>query len=182
MSGRRENLYSNVENSFQVVKEFFREHNVTVFKGGRTMRNIDDLLDAAKEKSGSDNKTAAAIGVDRQQVSGWRRREYLPNDVHRAELCKLTGWSLEEVVAAVNYEKNPEYWENFLKRLGGIAAGVFVAVNLIVTPTPADAAPVLKANNATVYIMLNRVRRLKQLALGLVEQITRFRILVPQIS
>lgn len=146
------------------------------------MRNINDLLDAAKEVTGSDNQTAERLGTYQQTVSGWRKGKSKPNDVDRAELCKITGWSFEEVVAAVNYESNPAYWENFLKRLGGIAAAVLVCVTLIVTPTPSEAAPLQStAMVSTVYYVKLR-RMLKQLALSLVEQISRFGMPVLKVS
>jgi hypothetical protein len=182
LAGGKKFLTCNVKRFFRVVKEFFQEENVGHYKGGRTMENIDSVLDAAKAVTGSDNKTADYLGESRQLISGWRQRGSKPNDIHRAKLCLLTGWSMDRMVAAVNYEKNPEFWGNFQRRLGAYVAAVIVGVTSIVTPTPSEAAPILKDNSATVYIMLNRMRRLKQLALGLIEQITRFRILVPQIS
>jgi hypothetical protein len=146
------------------------------------MKTIEDLLDAAKAVTGSDIKTGKALDVLQPTVAGWRRGKSRPNDKHRAMLAEITGWSYEEVVAAVNANDDPEFWGNFVKRLGGIAAAVLVCVTSIMTPTPSEAAPLLHSiHHETVYYVKLR-RRLKQLALGLVEQITRFRILVPQIS
>ena len=146
------------------------------------MENIDTVLDAARTITGSDNKTADYLGIDRQLISGWRGRRSKPNDMHRAQLCLLTGWNYERVVTAINYEGNPEFWGNFQRRLGAYVIAVIVCVNLIMTPTPSEAPPLVKTHDSIMYIMLNRVRKLKQFALSLVEHISRLCIPVPQVS
>lgn len=51
-------------------------------------------------------------------------------------------------------------WEVFSMRTATAAALVLAtSVNLFLTPTPAEAAPVLKQRAGTIYIMLNRLRR-----------------------
>jgi hypothetical protein len=95
-----------------------------------------------------------------------------------AETLKLDAEMLM-VHFASRKAKNPkvkEYLQKYYERLGGLAAAIILAVNLIMTPTPSEAAPVLKTVGSTLYIMLNIrrvINRLKKLALSCVEQITR---------
>lgn len=106
------------------------------------MKTVNDLLDAAKKVTGSDYKTSEALGVDRQMISGWRHGKSKPNDEHRAVMAQITGWSLAEVVAAVNAKENPEFWENFLKRSAETTvAALLIATGIVTlaTPSPAQA-------------------------------------------
>ena len=53
--------------------------------------HIWDVLDKAKEKTGSDNATAKAIGVERAVVSHWRRGKNLPSFSRGVKLCQVAG-------------------------------------------------------------------------------------------
>lgn len=117
-----------------------------------TKNAIDLLLDEAKEKAKipSDNALALMIGVKRQTISGYRKGRCTPDEYAKSKIADLTGRSLQEVIARIELENEPNeekrrYWENFYKRLGGVAASIVGAVTLIMTPYPADAAPMFKA-------------------------------------
>lgn len=136
---------------------------------------IDTLLDEAKEKSGisSDYALALTIGVKRQTISRYRKNLCTPDDYAKSRLADLTGRSLQEVIARIELENEPneekrKYWQDFYRRLGGVAASIAVSVTLIVTPHPTEAAPILKVSDMTMYIMLSaRVKRwIKKAALA----------------
>lgn len=114
---------------------------------------IDILLDEAKEKAGfgSDNALAIAIGVKRQAINHYRKGRSTPDDYVKSRIADLTGRSLQEVIARIELENEPDeekrkYWENFYKRLGGVAASIVLGVTLIVTPHPTEAATVINQN------------------------------------
>ena len=78
------------------------------------MNAISEYLDRAKEVTGSDYKTAKAIGVTRQQISTARSKGHLGPDPlgMLAELLKISPF---EIVAEIYKERteNPEmknYW------------------------------------------------------------------------
>lgn len=111
-------------------------------------------LDKAKEKLGikADNEIATKIGVTRAAISSYRVGRTVMDDFAAAKIAEILGLNAMEVIAAANAEREKgekkEFWENFYKRLGGIAASIFFAVNLIMTPTPSQAAPMLNAEVA----------------------------------
>jgi transcriptional regulator with XRE-family HTH domain len=109
-------------------------------------------LDRAKEKLNvsSDYEMAAKLGVTRAAISKWRRNKGVMDDFAAAKIAEILDADAMAVIAAANAERESdverqEFWKNFYKRLGGIAASIFFAVNLIMTPTPSQAAPILKA-------------------------------------
>ena len=126
------------------------------------MKSTINYLDEAKEKLGieSDYAMAKWLGVGRAAVSNWRVKRNFIDDYAAAKIAQALGVEPMEIIAAANAEREKgdkkEFWENFYKRLGGIAASIFFAVNLIMTPTPSQAAPMLNADGDAVYIMLNR--------------------------
>lgn len=127
-----------------------------------TKNAIDILLDEAKEKAGfkADNELALAIGVKRQTISNYRKGRSTPDDYAKSKIADLTGRSLQEVIARIELENEPNeekrrYWENFYKRLGGVAASIVAVVTLNMTPSPVEAAPTLKNSPNSMYIMLN---------------------------
>jgi phytoene/squalene synthetase len=107
------------------------------------------LIDKVKEKTGSDYKTAQAMGFSRQVVSDWRngRRPMPPEDM--ALLASLAGmdasaWLVRGVLA--KHEGTPK-GERLLAALGKSSAVIGVA---IATGT-ANAAEALKALCSTMY-------------------------------
>ena len=122
------------------------------------MNAIEKLLNEAKAKAGitSDNALAIEIGITRASICDYRKKRSTPDIFVMSRLADLTGRPIEQVIALVEIEKEqPEekrkYWENFYKRLGGVAASILAVVTLIMTLPAynADAATILTPN--TVY-------------------------------
>lgn len=132
------------------------------------MSAITELLEEAKEKAGlkTDNALAVEIGITRQTLSMARHGKTTFGAYSRRRLADLTGRKTDEINALIEIETETdetkkEYWKSFYKRLGGVAASIYLCVTLgfvtlIVSPTPANAAETLKTDNTTMYIMLNR--------------------------
>lgn len=127
-----------------------------------TKNAIDTLLDEAKEKAGieSDYALALKIGVKKQTISRYRKGLCTPDDYTKSRIADLTGRSLQEVIARIELENEPneekrKYWENFFKRLGGVAASIVFVVTSIVTTNPTEAAQNMTTASQGLYIMLN---------------------------
>lgn len=48
-----------------------------------------EVVDIAKKKTGSDNATAKALGIDRRVISNWRQRGIQPSFENGVMLCNL---------------------------------------------------------------------------------------------
>lgn len=84
------------------------------------MKTVDDYLNEAKDKVGSDYAVAKTLGVSRQAVSTWRKRGSLDNE-NAFKLAQLIGVNPLEVIAAGEASKNPEK-ANFWAKWGAVAA------------------------------------------------------------
>lgn len=122
------------------------------------MGNVKKLLDDVKHVTGveSDYALAKKLGVSKQSVSEYYSGKNVPNEFACLQIAESLGKPLETVIAAVRVEAEKDEtrrsaWEKYYKRVGGMAAAVFLAVLLTVTfkVTPADAeAPTLKLSQA----------------------------------
>lgn len=133
------------------------------------MNAIEKLLEEAKTKAGitSDNALALEIGIHRQAINNYRKHRSAPDIFTMSRLADLTGRPIEEIIALIEIEKEQpeekkEYWINFYKRLGGVAASVFVCVTLglvtfAMTPATANAYHVAQPiDNSVYYVKLYR--------------------------
>lgn len=85
----------------------------------RTRMTITELLDIAKELTGSDNLTAKRIGVTSAVISNWRTGKREPTNRQCLELATLIGvhWSMvvkaSEIAAAIrrNEPEQASRWE-----------------------------------------------------------------------
>lgn len=86
------------------------------------MSTIESLLDAAKAKTGSDNKTAALLGVPFQQISDWRGARKNPQPEDHALVAALAGLDAEEALVRAVLEKhaNKPKGERLLSVLGNV--------------------------------------------------------------
>ncbi|HSI23794.1 MAG TPA: helix-turn-helix domain-containing protein [Methylophilaceae bacterium] len=125
---------------------------------------INKLLDDCKEKLGieSDYRLARIVDISDQRLSDYRRGKRIPDAYACSKIAEVL--EVDEMKLIAHFEamsakipKIREYWEKKLERLGGIAAAIFVVVNLIMTPTPSQAAPMLKQDGSAMYIMLNSI-------------------------
>jgi hypothetical protein len=145
---------------------------------------IEKLLDECKAKLGveSDYALAKALDIHTGLISDYRALKREPDEYACLKFAEVLELDAEMLIVhfAARKAKNPkvkEYLQKYYERLGGLAAGIFLAVSLIMTPTPSEAAPLLKSGASTMYIMLNArrvINRAKKAALLAVNQITRF--------
>lgn len=122
------------------------------------MKNINEFLDKVKSITGSDYETAKQIGVERQTISGWRRKASYPKNTEILMLCDIAKINFELAVTAVEMSREgktgqPELWKEHYKKLSGVAAGCLMAVNLVLSPAPVEAAQTQNQNFQAVYIM-----------------------------
>ena len=71
------------------------------------MKNLNYWLDLAKEKSGSDYRTAKIIGMTRQGISAARNRQAISSS-NAAKLADYLGVDPIKIIAAADVDKNPE--------------------------------------------------------------------------
>jgi len=105
---------------------------------------ITELLDQTKNAAGitSDYALAKTLGINKGRISAYYAGKEAPNEYACLKISELTGIPLDIVIATVKAEtekdeKRREAWENYMKRLGGIAAS-FLAVVVIVTQSSID--------------------------------------------
>lgn len=123
------------------------------------MSTIVKLLDAAKEKTGSDYKTAKLLGVTPQVVSDWRngRDKGRPQPEDHALVAAVAGLDAEEALIRAllaKYADKPK-GEKLLSALGNVLARTGAAVTLLflasgglgTTPTSAEARTTSRSDN-----------------------------------
>lgn len=113
---------------------------------------IAELLDEVKAKTGtkSDGELARTLGIDKRRVSDYYTGHRAPDEYVCLKIAETLGKPLDTVIATVKAssekdEKRREAWENYMKRLGGVAASflitICVTVTMAVTSTPVEARP-----------------------------------------
>jgi len=112
------------------------------------MKTTKEYIEEAKRRlEVTDYRLAKILGVSQGAMSHYATGRRIMDDTTAAKLAGILEIEPIQIIAAANAEREKgekkEFWENFYKRLGGIAASIFFAVNLIMTPTPSQAAPVL---------------------------------------
>lgn len=95
---------------------------------------ITELLDATKYAKGikSDGELARLLGVSKQAMSQYYKNERAPDDFACLKIAEALGKPLAEIITTVRAETEKdqtrrEAWEQYMKRLGGIAASFFGA-------------------------------------------------------
>lgn len=116
-----------------------------------SIKFLEMLRDTMTKKS--DYAIAKEIGLTPQAVNNYMSCKRVMDDTTAAKVAQKLGIDPMKVIAAANADREKgekkEFWENFYERLGGVAASIiFLLVTLLVTPTPSEAAPVLKDHNA----------------------------------
>lgn len=91
--------------------------------------NLNELLNLAKDRTGSDYQTARELGNKKgSYVWNWRKGLCKPNASARVLLARITGVSLEEVNAIIELEGETDSKKIALwKKLGGIAAALVLS-------------------------------------------------------
>jgi len=94
---------------------------------------IIDLLDAAREKTGSDYKTAKALGVTPQRLSDWRHGRQAAQPEDHALLAALAGNNPTEALVRATLAKHADTpkGERLLSALGKLLHPTGAAVTLL---------------------------------------------------
>ena len=128
------------------------------------MENVKNLLDAVKHAAGveSDYALAKTLDIRKQRISDYYKGKTAPDNFVCLKIAEVLKKPLAEVIAAVELdaekdEKRRLAWREHYKSIGGIAASIFMvillSVTFIVTPTLAEAAPMLKTHDSIICIM-----------------------------
>lgn len=123
---------------------------------------IEELLDAVKAKIGakSDGELARNLGIDKRRVSDYYSGHRAPDEFVCLKIAQALGKPLDSVIATVKAasekdETRRAVWEDYMKRLGGIAASILitlcVTVTMLVTSTPANASAATVSGGDTLY-------------------------------
>lgn len=130
---------------------------------------LNDVLDEIKSQNGltTNAELARLLDIDLRRIGEYYKgRE--PMDDDYPKIAMACGKRVDELQVIVKLssntdEKSRAVWSRYYKSIGQIAAsvliGVFLLVTLIVTPTPAKAAPLLEIE--TQHFVLCRLARRK---------------------
>jgi len=104
---------------------------------GIFMKTTAEYMDDAKAKLGitSDYALAAQLEITRQAISKYRHNERAFDNFTCMKIAEITGIHLESIIGDMEMMrekdgKRREAWENYMKRLGGLAASLFVVFTL----------------------------------------------------
>lgn len=96
------------------------------------------MLDAVKERHGltSDYKLAKLLKTSPQKISNWRAGRTLPGTLSCFAIAEALGDQPASIIAMVELERaeageetaDAEEWKGWVKKLGGVAATILVAV------------------------------------------------------
>lgn len=131
---------------------------------------IRELLDAVKNAYDikTDGELARKLDVDKRRISAYYNGDRVPDEFACLKIAQALGKPLDTIIATVKAtsekdEKRREVWENYMKRIGGMAASfvavVFLLVTAIVTSPRAEASALQgfgASEPVTVCIMLIR--------------------------
>ena len=129
---------------------------------------MSDVLDQIKQSNNIETNTELASLLDinfRRIGEYYKGRE--PMDDDYPKIAMASGRRVDELQAIVKLastnEKSREVWTKYYKSIGGIAAGfvmdIFMTVTFFLTPTPAQAAPVLETQ-AGQFVLCKLFERL----------------------
>jgi len=127
------------------------------------MKYLSETLNNGKTKIGSDTELALYLGITKSNLSDIKAgRRGLPVEACY-KLVDLTDADLARVIAESESitAKKPEEVEFWKKKLEALAASIFLFVILNMSPTPAEAAPALKADGG-LCILCKIIKELKQ--------------------
>ena len=128
------------------------------------MENVKSLLDTVKTAKGieSDYALAKTLDLPNGHISEYYSGKRSPNEFACLKIAQALNRPLADVLAVVRIaaekdEKRRQAWKDYYKSIGGIAAGfalaVLVGVTTLLTPSPAQAAPMLENASGMICIM-----------------------------
>jgi DNA-binding XRE family transcriptional regulator len=127
----------------------------------KSVRYLEKLQEKSKL---NDTDLAKKLGVTQPAISNIKAGRRVMDD----EVCLAIALQLDinpmEVIGAACIDRaeksgQKSLWEVFMTRTANVksagvsAALIFAVVSIFMTPTPANAAPILKAENCSIYIM-----------------------------
>ncbi|MBC3935810.1 helix-turn-helix transcriptional regulator [Undibacterium sp. CY7W] len=128
------------------------------------MKSVKYLEKLKEEKHLSDAELSRLLNISKAAVSQYKSGVRVMDD----ETCLAIALQLSinpmEVIGAACIDRaeksgQKSLWEVFMMRTANVksagvsAALIFAVVSMFLTPTPANAAPILKAENCSIYIM-----------------------------
>lgn len=158
---------------------------------------INELLDTVKNTNGlnSDGELARKLDVDKRRISDYRHGRQAPDEFTCLKIAEALGKPLNTIIATVKAcsekdEKRREVWENYFKRIGGLAASLasvfLVFVTLIVTSPKAEAASLLALETVTysdsLYYVKQWIKSKVQSVLRIFRQKCTFRVFIAGIA
>lgn len=124
------------------------------------MKTVNDFLDDAKEKFGSDYAVAKKLNTTRQAVSNWRKRGSLDNE-NAFKLAELISEDPVKIIAAGEASRHPEkavYWAKW-----GALAGVIMAIVIadifsvnqtVMAATSADSVLIMRTAMVLIILLM----------------------------
>ena len=92
------------------------------------MNNITDLVNEARQISGSDYRTAQMLKIASQTVSAWRAKRQFPTNLQVLDMHDLFGLDVKEMIVAIEYSRA---YERPLKEAGFITIGMMSVLTLL---------------------------------------------------
>lgn len=131
------------------------------------MKTVRDYLDEAIEKKwvSNDAEIARKVGVAPATVSRWRDGTRVPEDEEAVYLAEAIMADADELLPTCRAlkTKDPEaraVWLRLAKRANiTMSLAAMVIVNLLLSPSTAEAAPVLKTECKVLYYVKSKVLR-----------------------
>lgn len=102
------------------------------------------------------NSRAKELGLPQKSMDHYVKARSLPDCDIAIVLAKAAGVSIEDAVVAIAAKKaelRPERVHSFLRPAMASVLAFVVSVNLFLTPTPSQAAPLLTSQVDSLYIM-----------------------------
>lgn len=130
------------------------------------MQNITELLDATKHAIGvnTDYALAKHLEIPSARICDYYKGRRAPDEFACLKIAEALGQPLDTIIATVKAatekdEKRRQTWENYMKRLGGLAASIALGLNVavlcfvttIVTSSPAEAHEYKAASGNSLY-------------------------------
>jgi transcriptional regulator with XRE-family HTH domain len=124
--------------------------------------NYDEFIEKVLDGK-SVNARAHELGIPQSTLSSYKTKRSVPSVGMTKELAQVAGIPLMEAIEAVAAQEfltRSKRTSSFLRpAMASVLAGI-VAVNMFLTPTPSQAAPLKALQSDSIYIMSNRLRKL----------------------
>lgn len=123
------------------------------------MKTTIEFIDGVRERLGltSDYQLAKALDTSKQTISNYRTGKSHFDDAMVLKVAELLEMDTGYVLLCTHAERakkddEKRAWQTIIERLGGVAAGVFLAVGLAGAPSPSHAASQQEAGGGVYYV------------------------------